>query len=102
MQESLDQLSASGFPIDAMRIRSFPFCEEVWDFIDQHESIFLVEQNRDAQMKTLMLSEGNINPEKLISVLCFDGAPITADFISKSIIEILSDKNTSKTAEEIK
>ena len=53
-------------------------------------------------MKTLMLSEGNINPEKLISVLCFDGAPITADFISKSIIEILSDKNTSKTAEEIK
>ena len=101
MQESLDQLSASGFPIDAMRIRSFPFSAEVWDFIDQHESVFLVEQNRDAQMKTLMLSEGNINPEKFISVLCFDGAPITADFISESIIEIMSDKDTSKTAEEI-
>ena len=102
MQESLDQLSASGFPIDAMRIRSFPFSTEVWDFIEQHESIFLVEQNRDAQMKTLLLSEGKINPEKFISVLCFDGAPITADFISESIIEILSDKNFSKTAEEIK
>jgi 2-oxoglutarate ferredoxin oxidoreductase subunit alpha len=102
MQESLDQLSASGFPIDAMRIRSFPFSAEVWDFIDQHEFVFLVEQNRDAQMKTLMLSEGNINPEKFISVLCFDGAPITADFISESIIEIMSDKDTSKTAEEIK
>ena len=102
MQESLDQLSASGFPIDAMRIRSFPFSAEVWDFIDQHESIFLVEQNRDAQMKTLLISEGKINPEKFISVLCFDGAPITADFISESIIEILSDKNFSKTAEEMK
>ena len=102
MQESLDQLSASGFPIDAMRIRSFPFCTEVWDFIDQHETIFLVEQNRDAQMKTLLVSEGNINPEKLISVLCFDGSPITANFISESIIEILLDKDNAKTAEEIK
>ena len=53
-------------------------------------------------MKTLIVSEGNINPEKFISVLCFDGAPITADFISESIIEILSDKNVSKTFEEMK
>ena len=75
--------------------------QEVWDFIDQHESIFLVEQNRDAQMKTLIISEGNTNPEKFNSVLCFDGSPITADFISESIIEMLSEKNASKTAEEI-
>jgi 2-oxoglutarate ferredoxin oxidoreductase subunit alpha len=102
MQESLDQLSASGFPIDAMRIRSFPFSSEVWDFIDKYETIFLVEQNRDAQMKTLIVSEGNINPEKLISVLCFDGSPITANFISESIIDILSGNNKSKTAEEMK
>jgi 2-oxoglutarate ferredoxin oxidoreductase subunit alpha len=102
MQESLDQLSDSGFPIDAMRIRSFPFSPKIWDFIDQHESIFLVEQNRDAQMKTLLVSEGKVNPEKFISVLCFDGAPITAKFISESIIEVLSDKNISKTAEDIK
>ena len=101
MQESLDQLSEFGYPIDAMRIRSFPFSPEVWDFIDQHESIFLVEQNRDAQMKTLIISEGNTNPEKFNSVLCFDGSPITADFISESIIEMLSEKNASKTAEEI-
>ena len=102
MQESLDQLSISGFPIDAMRIRSFPFSAEVWEFIHQHESVFLVEQNRDAQMKTLIVSEGNINPEKLISVLCFDGSPITANFISESIIDILSGNNKSKTAEEMK
>ena len=102
MQESLDQLSISGFPIDAMRIRSFPFSAEVWEFIHQHESVFLVEQNRDAQMRTLIISEGNINPEKFISILCFDGSPITANFISESIIEILSDKNISQASEEIK
>tara|TARA_B100001093_G_scaffold146106_1_gene138835 strand:+ start:2019 stop:3851 length:1833 start_codon:yes stop_codon:yes gene_type:complete len=102
MQESLDQLSISGFPIDAMRIRSFPFSAEVWEFIHQHESVFLVEQNRDAQMRTLIISEGNINPEKFISILCFDGSPITANFISESIIEILSDKNISQAYEEIK
>ena len=102
MQESLDQLSISGFPIDAMRIRSFPFSAEVWEFIHQHESVFLVEQNRDAQMRTLIISEGNINPEKFISILCFDGSPITANFISESIIEILSDKNISHASEEIK
>ena len=102
MQESLDQLSISGFPVDAMRIRSFPFSAEVWEFIHQHESVFLVEQNRDAQMRTLIISEGNINPEKFISILCFDGSPITANFISESIIEILSDKNISQASEEIK
>ena len=53
-------------------------------------------------MKTLVLAEGNINPNKLMSVLCFDGAPITAKFISNSIIDVLSDKNISKTAEDLK
>ena len=102
MQESLDQLSIAGFPIDAMRIRSFPFGAEVRDFIDQHERIFLVEQNRDAQMKTLIVSEGSVNPQKFISILCFDGAPITANFISESILEIISENSVSKTAEEMK
>ena len=102
MQECLDQLSASGFPIDAMRIRSFPFGPEVWDFINQHQTIFLVEQNRDAQMKTLVVSEGNVNPDKILSILCFDGSPITARFISESIIDVLIEENTSQSAEEMK
>ena len=102
MQESLDLLSSFGYPIDAMRIRSFPFGPEVWDFINQHESVYIVEQNRDAQMRTLIMAEGEINPLKLISILCFDGAPITAKFISESIIEHLDEKNISQTAEKIK
>ena len=102
MQESLDQLSIAGFPIDAMRIRSFPFGAEVWDFIDQHERIFLVEQNRDAQMKTLLIAEGKINPRKILSVLCFDGAPITAKFITDSIIDTLASDQLLLTAEDLK
>jgi len=101
MQESLDQLSISGHPIDAMRIRSFPFGPEVWEFIDQHDSLFVIEQNRDAQMKTLILAEAKVNHKKLISVLCFDGAPITAAFISKTIMKYLSKDTLAKTAEEI-
>ncbi|MDB9813648.1 2-oxoacid:acceptor oxidoreductase subunit alpha [Gammaproteobacteria bacterium] len=101
MQESLDQLSISGHPIDAMRIRSFPFGPEVWEFIDQHDSLFVIEQNRDAQMKTLILAEAKVNHKKLISVLCFDGAPITAAFISKTIMKYLSKDTLAKTVEEI-
>ena len=100
MQESLDQLSALGRPIDAMRIRSFPFGSEVWEFIDQHDSLFVVEQNRDAQMKTLILAEAKVSYEKFISVLCFDGSPITAAFISDSIVKHLSNDALAKTAEE--
>jgi 2-oxoglutarate ferredoxin oxidoreductase subunit alpha len=102
MQESLDQLSASGHPIDAMRIRAFPFDLEIWNFINEHESIFLVEQNRDAQMKTLLIAEGKINPRKILSVLCFDGAPITAKFITDSIIDTLASDQLLITAEDLK
>ena len=100
MQESLDELSVSGHPIDAMRIRSFPFGPEIWKFIDQHDILFVIEQNRDAQMKTLILAESKVSYEKLISVLCFDGAPITANFISKAIMKHLSKDFITKTAEE--
>ena len=102
LNEAIDKLSSQGIGVNHLRIRAFPFSEGIRNFIETHDFVFILEQNRDAQMKTLMLSEGNINPEKFISVLCFDGAPITADFISESIIEIMSDKDTSKTAEEIK
>ena len=102
MQESLDMLSESGHPIDAMRLRSFPFGSEVWEFIEQHDLIFIIEQNRDAQMKTLILAEAKVTPKKLVSVLCFDGSPITAKFISTKVIERLSDKELVKIAQDSK
>ena len=98
MQESLDLLAKDKKPCDALRIRSFPFGEEIWNFIDAHKTIFVVEQNRDAQLKTLILAEGKTNHKKLKSVLCFDGSPITANFISNSIKKYLGNKKLKKVA----
>ncbi len=98
MQESLDLLAKDKKPCDALRIRSFPFGKEIWDFIDAHKTIFVVEQNRDAQLKTLILAEGKTNHKKLNSVLCFNGSPITANFISNSIKKYLGNKKLKKVA----
>ena len=83
--EALDLLQAEGHGIDAMRIKSFPFTEEVERFIDDHEIVFVIEQNRDAQMRSLLINELEINPKKLIRILHYDGFPITADTIARQI-----------------
>ena len=85
MQEALDSLKDEKIDVDAMRIRSFPFNLEVWEFIEEHDLLFIVEQNRDGQMRTLLMAEGGIIPDKLVSILCFDGQPITASFITNKI-----------------
>ena len=97
MQEALDLLHEEGVILDDMRLRAFPFNLEVWEFIEDHDLLFIVEQNRDGQMRTLIMAEGGIIPDKLVSVLCFDGQPITADFISNKISSHLTG-NPSKTA----
>jgi 2-oxoglutarate/2-oxoacid ferredoxin oxidoreductase subunit alpha len=84
-EEALDIMRADGLKIDAMRLKAFPFCKEVEDFIDAHKQVFVVEQNRDAQMRTLLINELEVNPKKLIRVLNFDGTPITADLIIEPI-----------------
>ncbi|MDG2060480.1 MAG: 2-oxoacid:acceptor oxidoreductase subunit alpha [SAR86 cluster bacterium] len=89
MQEALDTLQDMDIQLDGMRIRAFPFNLEVWEFIEDHDLIFLVEQNRDGQMKTLIMAEGGISAEKLVSILCYDGQPITADLISSKIRDYL-------------
>ena len=92
MQEALDTLEEQNMKIDAMRIRAFPFNLEVWEFIEDHDLIFIVEQNRDGQMRTLIMAEGGIIPDKLVSILCFDGQPITAEHITNKINAHLSGK----------
>lgn len=84
-EEAIDLLKADGVVLDAIRIKSFPFNETVEEFISSHDKIFVVEQNRDAQMKSLLMIELSVNPQKLISVLNYDGLPITADQIVHSI-----------------
>jgi 2-oxoglutarate/2-oxoacid ferredoxin oxidoreductase subunit alpha len=86
MQEALDVLTESNIALDAMRLRAFPFPQSVAQFIAEHEEVFVVEQNRDAQLRSLLVNEFDIDPAKLIRVLHFDGTPITARFITQAII----------------
>ena len=84
-EEAIDLLREQEIVLDAMRIKSFPFNAEVEKFIEAHEVVFVIEQNRDAQMRSLLINELEINPKKLIRVLNYDGMPITADKIVKEI-----------------
>ena len=90
MEEAFGALEARGVHVDAMRLRGFPFADEVADFIADHERVFVVEQNRDAQMRTLIMNELEIDPAKLVPILHYDGTPITARFIVKAIADIVS------------
>ncbi len=85
MQEALDVLTAAGTDIDAMRLRAFPFPEAVDRFIATHEQVFVVEQNRDAQMHAMLVNELGVDPARLVKVLHYDGTPITARFITQAI-----------------
>ena len=87
MHEALEALAAKDIYINALRIRAFPFQDEILDFCESHTKVFVVEQNRDAQLKQLLVNEAGIQPHKLISVLHYDGTPITARFITREIGE---------------
>ncbi len=85
MAEALDALSRQGIYVNAVRVRSFPFQDEIFDFVASHSKVFVIEQNRDAQLKTLLVNDAGINPASLISVLHYDGTPITARYITAEI-----------------
>lgn len=89
-QEAMDLLKEKGISVDALRIKSFPFNKTVEDFINSHERVFVIEQNRDAQMKSLLMIELQADPNKLTSILNYNGMPITADKILNDIEKSLS------------
>ncbi|MBL8808395.1 MAG: 2-oxoacid:acceptor oxidoreductase subunit alpha [Rhodospirillales bacterium] len=93
MDEALDVLRERNIHLDALRIRAFPFGPEVEAFLDAHDSVFLVEQNRDAQMRTLIVNELGVDPARIVPVLNFDGSPITARFIVNAIAERMTGAN---------
>jgi 2-oxoglutarate/2-oxoacid ferredoxin oxidoreductase subunit alpha len=95
MSEALDRLEEVGQHLDAMRLRAFPFPAEVLDFIAKHEHVFVVEQNRDAQLRGMLINEGSIDPAKLVAVLHYDGTPITARFIASDIADKLARYNVT-------
>ncbi|MDM7921228.1 MAG: 2-oxoacid:acceptor oxidoreductase subunit alpha [Pyrinomonadaceae bacterium] len=84
-EEALEMLAEEGIELDAMRVRAFPFSTAASDFIDSHQRLFIIEQNRDAQFRSLVMIELGTDAAKLISVLNYDGTPITADDIYRQI-----------------
>jgi 2-oxoglutarate ferredoxin oxidoreductase subunit alpha len=97
--EAVTRLSEQGLHINTMRIRSFPFQDEVIEFINKHDTIFVIEQNRDAQLRTMLMTENALSPRKLQSILNYDGLPITADFITENIRALLEDDQQPRPKE---
>jgi 2-oxoglutarate ferredoxin oxidoreductase subunit alpha len=85
MDEALAVLADEGVELDALRLRAFPFPPVVTEFIAEHDVVFVVEQNRDAQMRTLLVNELQADPARLLPVLHYDGTPITGRFIVQAI-----------------
>ena len=79
--EAMDELSGDGIYADYLRLRAFPFNKEVKEFVDSHKTIFVVEQNRDAQLRGLLILETNTDAAKLVPVLHYNGMPIPSDCI---------------------
>nr|MBP6707635.1 2-oxoacid:acceptor oxidoreductase subunit alpha [Accumulibacter sp.] len=93
MHEALDALADHGIYINALRVRAFPFQNEIAEFIAAHSKVFVLEQNFDAQLTTLLVNEAHVSPTSLIPVLHYDGTPITARFITQEIAERVSRLN---------
>jgi 2-oxoglutarate ferredoxin oxidoreductase subunit alpha len=95
MAEALHELAAEDVHIDALRLRAFPFPASVAEFIAAHDVVFVVEQNRDAQMRSLLVNELGIDPARLWRVLHFDGTPINARFIAAAIRKTLAARHVA-------
>jgi 2-oxoglutarate ferredoxin oxidoreductase subunit alpha len=85
MDEAISALEAEGLHLDALRLRAFPFPDSVAEFIAAHERVFVLEQNRDAQLRAMLINEFDIDPARLVPVLHYDGTPITARFITQVV-----------------
>jgi len=96
MDEASLRLEAEGKHLNSLRVRGFPFAQEVTDFILEHDFVFVVEQNRDAQLRMMLINELNLDPMRLVPILHFDGTPITARFIAGAIGKHLDTLNVKR------
>ncbi len=84
--EGLDLLERDGIKLNSLRLKAFPFTSEVKAFCAAHDRIFVIEQNRDAQMRSLLMTEASVPGDKLIATLNYDGMPLTAAFVHGAIL----------------
>jgi 2-oxoglutarate ferredoxin oxidoreductase subunit alpha len=87
VNEALVKLRDKNIGLNYCRVKAFPFGAEVRDFVDKHERVYVVEQNRDAQLRTLLMLDIGADPEKLVSMLHYNGLPISADFVIDRVLE---------------
>src|SRR3954471_7390848 len=85
MDEAIDLIETRGDALNRLRVRAFPFHSSVTSFVADHDFVFVVEQNRDAQLRSLIVNECGIDPIRLVPILHYDGTPITARFIAHAI-----------------
>ena len=90
MEEARDLLAAEGIALDLLKVRAFPFHDSVFEFINDYENVFVVEQNRDGQLRSLVIDQGEINPAQLKSVVYYGGMPITASIIKTEIEKLVN------------
>jgi len=100
INEALHQLKQQGLTADTLRIKAFPFGDEVPRFIDKHSQIFVIEQNRDGQMRTLLSNELTIDPARLQPILNFDGLPLTSLFIVDNVLNATAINTTKKIVKQ--
>ncbi len=89
IREALVRLAACGTEVDYLRVRAFPFGAAVEAFLAAHDTILVVEQNRDAQLKSLLTLETAVEKRKLVPILHYDGMPMTADFVTDAVLDAL-------------
>ncbi|MDH4109334.1 MAG: 2-oxoacid:acceptor oxidoreductase subunit alpha [Gammaproteobacteria bacterium] len=87
VREALDRLNAEGVGMNYCRIKAFPFSDSIRDFIASHERVYVVEQNRDAQLRSLLILDLEIDPAKLVPVLHYNGIPLNAGFVVRRVLE---------------
>ncbi len=86
-KEAMDRLSEQNIGLNYLRVRAFPFSDSVREFIDQHEVIYVVEQNRDAQLRSMLMLDLDADPKKLKPLLHYNGIPINAGFVVDGVLE---------------
>lgn len=96
IQEVLDSLAKKGIALDTLRIKAFPFHQSVKTFINDHELVYIIEQNRDAQLKSLLKIECNANEEQMHSILSYNGLLITAQHIEREILDSMTTLENTK------
>ena len=87
IHEAMDVLKAEGVRVNYMRVRAFPFTEDVERFLAAHRLVFVVEQNRDAQFRSLLTLETQVEKAKLRSLLHYSGLPISSSFIVEGVLD---------------